>query len=656
MRWIIRLLGVVVTLAVLGLAALLMVPAERIAGLAAAQLGQSLGRAVTISGAVQPIFWPHLGVRAEGVGVANPDWVSEGPMLSATALSVRLPWAAILDGTPQIDEITLIAPQITLVRGADGRASWEVATGTAPGAGTQSTAAAIAIAMAEITDGSLRYIDAQSGQRVALTGIDARLALPRDGTLSLAGRATAQGVPMSFSLELAALPDLMAGRLSAGALGLEWAGGTARFDGQLGLTPVFNGQLALDASDLAPLAGLAGVAMPDLPQGFGRQRVALSGQVALSDEGSAHLRDGRLQLDQTTFALALDLTQGAERPMIRGTVTGDALTLPGGGDNSAPTGQGWSRAPIDVSGLFATDAEIALQLGAVALGDIALGPVDLNATLTRGRLVFDIARITAYGGAVSGQFVVNGRGGLSVGGDLSARDIALLPMLRDFAGFERLEGTGAGRLRFLGVGNDMASIMDGLSGEGELRLGAGVVRGIDLAAMIRNRDTSLQGAGARTVYDSATASFTIADGILANDDLTLAAGWGGATGAGRVDLGGQSLDYRMVPAIAQGGDNGAIRVPVLIRGPWSGPSIRLDLEYLAQQELAAQRARLEAEVQARIDAEVDRLEAEARARANEALGIQLQQGDTVQNARKALEQRLRDEAEQQLLRLLGRGN
>ena len=464
MRWIIRLLGVVVTLAVLGLAALLMVPAERIAGLAAAQLGQSLGRAVTISGAVQPIFWPHLGVRAEGVGVANPDWVSEGPMLSATALSVRLPWAAILDGTPQIDEITLIAPQITLVRAADGRASWEVATGTAPGAGTQSTTAAIAIAMAEITDGSLRYIDAQSGQRVALTGIDARLALPRDGTLSLAGRATAQGVPMSFSLELAALPDLMAGRLSAGALGLEWAGGTARFDGQLGLTPVFNGQLALDASDLAPLAGLAGVAMPDLPQGFGRQRVALSGQVALSDEGSAHLRDGRLQLDQTTFALALDLTQGAERPMIRGTVTGDALTLPGGGDNSAPTGQGWSRAPIDVSGLFATDAEIALQLGAVALGDIALGPIDLNATLTRGRLVFDIARITAYGGAVSWQFVVNGRGGLSVGGDLSARDIALLPMLRDFAGFERLEGTGAGRLRFLGVGNDMASIMGGLSG------------------------------------------------------------------------------------------------------------------------------------------------------------------------------------------------
>lgn len=655
MRWIIRLLGGAVTLAVLGLVALLLVPAERIAGLAAEQLGQSLGREVTISGAVQPSFWPHLAVRAEGVRVANPDWVEDDPMLSAAALSVRLPWSAVFDGAPQIDEITLIGPQITLVRAADGRASWEIAGNAAPAAGTQSTAPTVTIETAGITDGTLRYIDAAAGQRVELTEIDARLSLPRDGALSLAGRATAQGVPLSFTLDLAALADLMAGRLSGAALGLDWAGGTARFDGAVGLTPVLEGTFSLDATDLAPVAGLAGIAMPDLPQGLGAGRVALSGQVALSDAGSAHLREGRLQLDDTALALALDLTQGPERPLIRGTITADRLALPGG-DQGGGGQVGWSRAPIDVSGLFATDAEIALRLGALGLGDIAFGPVDLTATLTRGRLVFDIARIAAYGGAVSGQFVVNGRGGLSVGGDLRAAEMQLLPLLRDVADFERLEGTGNGRLRFLGVGNDMASLMTGLSGEGELRLGAGVVRGIDLATMIRNRDPGAQGAGARTVYDSLSAGFTIADGVLANDDLALAAGWGSATGAGRVDLGAQSLDYRVTPAILQSGDGGAIRVPVLIRGPWSGPPIRLDLEYLAQQELAAERARLEAEAQARIDAEVDRLEAEARARANQALGTQLQQGDTVQDARDALEDRLRQEAEQQLLRLLGRGN
>lgn len=656
MRWIFRLLGIAVTLAVLGLVALLMVPTERIAGLAAAQLGQSLGREVTVTGAVRPSFWPHLAVRAEGVRVANPDWVDEGPMLSATAMFVRLPWAAILGGTPRIDEITLIAPELTLVRAADGRTSWTLAAHAAPSASTQSApASSVAIAMAEITDGRLRYIDEQAGQRVEITDIDVRLTLPTAGTLGVSGRATTQGVPLSLSLDLADIDALLAGRLSSGAVDLGWPGGTAQFFGQLGLTPVLTGDLSVAATDLAPLASVLGVAMPELPLGFGRDSVALVGQVALTDAGSVHLWEGRLSLDQTALSLALDLTQGEARPMIRGRVTGEMLRLPGGND-SGPSTQGWSRAPIDVDGLFAADAEIGMQFGAMAFGDIALGPVDLTATLTRGRMVFDIARIGAYGGAVSGQFVINGRGGLSVGGDLRASNLALLPMLRDVAGFERLEGSGNGNLQFLGVGNDLDSIMSSLSGAATLSLGAGVVRGIDLAAMIRNRDTSLQGAGARTVYDSARASFTIADGVLANDDLTLAAGWGGATGAGTVDLGGQSLDYRLIPAIAQGGDNGAIRVPVLIRGPWSGPSIRLDLEYLAQQELAVERARLEAEAQARIDAEVDRLEAEARARANEALGTQLQQGDTVQDAREALEQRLRDEAEQQLLRLLGRGN
>jgi hypothetical protein len=48
------------------------------------------------------------------------------------------------------------------------------------------------------------------------------------------------------------------------------------------------------------------------------------------------------------------------------------------------------------------------------------------------------------------------------------------------------------------------------------------------------------------------------------------------------------------------------------------------------------------------------LEDEARRRANEALGTQFDSTTTTQDARDALEQRLRDEAEQQLLRLLGR--
>jgi AsmA protein len=46
-------------------------------------------------------------------------------------------------------------------------------------------------------------------------------------------------------------------------------------------------------------------------------------------------------------------------------------------------------------------------------------------------------------------------------------------LLDQFAGYDRLEGTGSASLQFLGVGNDMATIMSGLQGQGDFAFGAG---------------------------------------------------------------------------------------------------------------------------------------------------------------------------------------
>jgi AsmA protein len=293
----------------------------------------------------------------------------------------------------------------------------------------------------------------------------------------------------------------------------------------------------------------------------------------------------------------------------------------------------------------------------VQAGDFALAPVALRVTNSAGRAVFDIDRIGVFDGAVSGDFVVNGRGGLSVRGDLNLVNMQLSPMMAALVGNDRLDGTGNAAIRFLGVGNDMATLMASLDGDGDLALGAGAIIGLDLAGMIRTLDASFQGDGARTVYDSLTAAFTITEGVLRNDDLLLDAPWGEVAGAGRVDLGAQTLDYRVIPTVMRDASgSGGINVPILFSGPWASLSIRPDLEYLAQQELAEEAERLEAEARARLAEEADRLEAEARARANEALGLDLQEGDTVEDAQDALEQRLRDEAEDQLRRLLGGGN
>jgi len=671
MRWIIRSIVGVMILALVGVSTLFVVPTERIAALATDRIAEATGREVVVTGDVRPTLWPHLGIRAEGLRVGNPDWVEAGPLIAAERLDVGVNWSALFSGQIQLERAELIGPEIVLQRGADGRVSWDFSAGEIADAAEAQVAAdeaagegglpAIGFERAVISDGRLRWIDEGAGQDITIAGLDAELSVPDgEARATLSGSANVNGADLSIEAAVDGLAGLIAGEVRGAVLALDWDGGEAGFDGRVSTAPALDGDVTLDARELGPILALAGTAVPDLPQGLGRDRIRATGRVTLTNEGTAHLRSGQITLDDNTLYAELDITQGADRPMVRGAISGGRLSLPGmGGADAAgggggDTAAGWPTDRIDVSGLFATDAELSLALGALDLGGAVLEPVESNITLTRGRLVFDIARIGSYGGRLAGQFVINGRGGLSVGGDLLLADVQLNPLLTDFADWDRLEGSGSASLEFLGVGNDLATIMDGLEGRGDLAFGAGAIRGFDLAGMVRNLDTSYQGEGQRTVYDRVTAEFTIADGILENEDLFLDAPWGEVRGAGSVDLGAQTLDYRVIPGVMRDEEGVAgVQVPVLISGPWSSPRIRPDLEYLAQQELEEQRERLEAEARARLEEEADRLEEEARTRANEALGLDIQDGDGREEIEAQVQERVNEEIENQLLRIFG---
>jgi AsmA protein len=94
-------------------------------------------------------------------------------------------------------------------------------------------------------------------------------------------------------------------------------------------------------------------------------------------------------------------------------------------------------------------------------------------------------------------------------------------------------------------------------------------------------------------------------------------------------------------------------VPILISGPWSDLSFRPDLEYLAEQEFLEQRDRLAAEAEARLAEEQDRLEQDIRNRANELLGTEIEAGDTRDDIEDALTDRLSEETQNVLSRILG---
>jgi len=674
MRWLVRVAGSLLLLALLAVAALFLVPTETVGRLASAQIERLTGRAVMIEGGLRPTIWPQIGVRTGPVTLQNAPWSKAGPMLRADALDLSIDAAALIGGTVRVTGIKLTAPDILLERAADGSVNWDLAAGVpaagedlgagsegAPPSVPQQAPTPFSIDRAEIAGGTLRYLDHGSGDSLTVTDLALEATLPdfqgkadfraaakiNDQAGNLAGTVTG----FAAFLDGSVMPATFSGTL---------AGAEGSFDGRLGLSPMAGeGKLDLTLGDVPAIFALLGRAAPGLPAGLGRDRISISGMATLTPEGSVHLREGVVTLDDNRLAGAFDLVPGAERPMLTAQISAGALDFSSlGGDGggnagtgtssaSAPAAGGWSTAPIDASGLGAVDAVVSLAADSIDLGGVAFGQTRGSVTVDAARAVVDLPEVAAYGGTLAGQIIVNARKGLSARVNLAMTALALQPLLSAFAGTDRLTGTGDLRMNLLGSGSSQDALMRSLEGEASLALRDGELRGLDLAGMIRTLDAGYVGEGASTVFDSLTAGFAVAGGVARTSAMALTAPLITAAGAGQVDIGGQTLDYRITP-LTLGGQalNPDVQVPVLISGPWAAPKVRLDLESLAERKLEEERQKLE-----------ERARAEIEQKLQEETGIVPQAGESLEDtARRAAEEFLQNEAEKALERLLGGGS
>jgi len=672
MRWILRILGVVVTLVLAAVIVVALIPTERVAALAAGEFRKLTGRALTIEGDVRPQLWPELGVSLTDVAVADADWAGPDPMFTAKALSVSLDIGALMSGDIRITGITVEESALRLVRAADGRANWEIGAQAAPPAaavddGAAPTAAPagpgrrITLDSARLVAAEILYEDRAAGQSYRLSDLDLETAVPDiDGPVSVGLAGQLNNAPLAAEIDIARLSDLLDGRIAGIAANVDFAGARLQFDGRAGGAPVSaEGRIAFEGQDgLADVFAALDLPAPALPEGAGRDRLVLAAGVTYDASGTLYLRDLALEADGNRITGALDLALDGPRPRLTADLSAGALRLPaaasgggaGGGSGTAaeaPQAAGWPADPIDVSALGLLDATLALRAESVAAGPVTIGSTRLLARLEDRRLVLEIAEMAAYGGGVSGQVVVNGRGGLSASTDLTANGVRLQPLLTAFAGYDRLLAAADLRLKTLSSGPSVDALMRNLSGEGSLALGQGELRGLDLAGMIRNLDPGYVGEGQKTIFDSVTASYTIAGGILTNSDLAFSAPLLVAEGRGEVDLGNQSLDYRLIPTALPGADGtGGLRVPLMIAGPWSKPRFGLDLEGLADQRLQVEEEKIRERA------------GELLQQKAEDLGITPEAGESLEDAaRRKLEDRaeetLEREAEKLLRGLLG---
>ena len=619
MRWVKRTaIGLAVVLG-LAVAAVTFLPADRLARMAAERIEAETGRTLVIDGPVRATLWPRPGVVAEGVRIANADWSTQGPMLVAERLSLALSPGALLRGALRLSEARLDGAALVLERSADGIGNWELASGGPPAArpDTADAPAGLPLDRLILTGAELSWIDHASERTLALRAVDLDLTLDEAAAV-LDASALAGARAVRIAGRIAAPRSFLAGEVEAVSLSVASGGTALTLDGRSDLDPLsFDGTVDARSEDRFALLSALGLAVPDPPEGFGRDRVALTAAATLAADGGLYLRGLDAALDGNRLSGALDVVPGPERPRLTATLDLPSLDLDAisregrGGESALVTETGWGREPLDASALHAVDAEVTLSVGPVAMGAVRLDGGDARLTIDAGRAVLTLDALRGYGGRVTGDLVANARGGLSARADLTLDAMRLGPLLDGFTGYDWLTGTGAGRIDLLAVGETAEDLVRSLRGEVTLDVAEGAVAGIDLDEMIRARDPRALGDGRTTVLEAAAFRAVVEAGVARIDGSRIDTPLLDLSAEGVADLGARTLDVSVAP------ETSGTPLHVRVTGRWSDPRIRPDIDRFAREAAAAERRRLEA----RAREEAARLAEEARVRLARELGV-----------------------------------
>jgi AsmA protein len=256
---------------------------------------------------------------------------------------------------------------------------------------------------------------------------------------------------------------------------------------------------------------------------------------------------------------------------------------------AAPSQQGWSDDPIDVSGLRQADADLDFTVGGLMARKLKVGKSHIGVTLKNGRLVADLTEMALYGGNGKAKNTANAAERVpAIGLSFDLSGLQANPFLSDAIDLDRLEGTANASIDVQGRGASQRQIVSSLDGAGKVQFLDGAVRGINLAAMVRNIQGAFLDPEARkqqkTDFAELAGTYTIKSGILSNQDLELKSPLLRVTGKGTVNLPQQTVNYRVEPkAVAsttgQGGatDVSGVMVPVIVEGPWDNLSYKPDL-------------------------------------------------------------------------------
>lgn len=520
------------------------IPSGFLTSTIAAQVEKATGYRLTIDGTTKISLWPALNVTLNDLTLQDPKDRSGVTRLTIDSVQAEMSLSSVWSGRPKITDLVVTHPVLyqPLLRER------------LPNADSSPKPLAIdmdgaSIDRIKIVDGEIAFARIRDRAEGRVSAINADAVTGRDRKVDITGTARAGDHAVKFDIK-ATTPAPPIDR------------------------PTIPVDFAID--------------MPDVlkSQLSGHAEVRLNGPIVMFNGVNGTLGDGAFN-----GWASVDI---ASKPLVKVDLDFQRLAIPLAKSPDGASGQPWSNAPIDLSGLNYVDAQVRISANEAVIGEARFAPLALDVKLAGGVLKAGTANLGAYGGQVSGEAILDATSGapsFAMHSDLVG--VRALPLLQGLAEFDRIDGKLQAKLALRSAGTSQRALMANMQGTAFVNFQDGAIRGINVAQMIRSltagtlsgwQENQNPSQEQSTDLSQLSASFRIDKGQAVTTDLNLVGPLVRVTGTGTIALDTKMMGFRVEPKLAmttegQGRSSEPVGfgIPVMIQGTWSQPRIYPDM-------------------------------------------------------------------------------
>lgn len=544
------------------------------------------GRDLSINGDLNLSIFPWVGVGINEVSLSNATGFNAEYFAEIQEANVKVKLLPLLSRQVEVSTVVLKGMRLNLAKDKRGKTNWEdmiqsSAEGDKKPSDTNADQAsgaalgAIAIGGVQIVDASISWDDASKGESYNLTD----LGLSTDA-LSLG---SPMGVELAFTVESSKPKATIRLKLDGDVVINE---GLNKFDFQdLALAidaagePVPNGAMKVDIAThlVADLAKSGSLTLDPMTIKFDDS--TLSGKASVNN----------FDKPAVTFDLAVD-TINIDRYLPKTATEGSQSSA--GNSTSVPPPAAVALIPVqtvrdlNINGLFVVKS---LIVNGLTAQEASVKVVAKNGVLNSQQSVKKF-----YNGSYEGKTTVDARQNtprISVKEQVTGVDIE--PLMVDLMGESKVSGVANIKAALTTRGNTVAAFKSALNGTAQFSFEDGTVKGIDVAALIKQGEAVLkgdvsalaaQGTG-ETAFANMSGTAQITNGLVNNQDLLMASPLINIKGAGTANLVSEVLDYRLTlqrtKALSEAEQADAedlknMLIPVNVSGTFAKPSIKVD--------------------------------------------------------------------------------